>query len=130
MAGPSPCALEEGERIRVRQKTWAVAGWALGLLSFLVFSQGVGQLAAHPDPDEAARARLIARAALLATPLLLVGAGACYARRKGRHAAWGLAGLGAYIGLSLLWFLPGRCRHCGRCEQTRERTCPDCAAPL
>lgn len=81
-------------------------------------------------PAEAPRARFIWGLWVALLALFIVASSACYARRKGRSAAWGLAGLGGYVGFALLWFLPPCCRYCGWTERARVAKCPDCRAPV
>jgi hypothetical protein len=93
--------------------------WLGGLLAF----------STRLTPAEAAHAQFIWSLWLASLALFVLAASACYARRKGRSAAWGLAGLGLFIGFAFLWLMPSRCGYCGWMERARERRCRDCGAP-
>jgi hypothetical protein len=62
--------------------------------------------------------------------LLMVFGLAQYARRKGRHWAWGLLGMANIVGWVILYFVPPNCRWCGARNSVWAEECEDCKAPM
>lgn len=121
-----PCSEERGREILgyVRRNGWL--GRGLLLLSAVYFV-GAWQFLHAADRREA---RLLGGLAYALGLILLLWAGACLARAKGRSGFWGLLSLGCVVGPAVLRFLPSKCHHCGRMEPRPPLRCPACRAPF
>ncbi|MBI4612353.1 MAG: hypothetical protein HY720_01960 [Planctomycetes bacterium] len=125
--GRPQVGLEESEQIR--RSISSLNSW-----SFLLGIPGIvlcflGLVLPMLRPDLLSVVEMGAFLVKAGTGLLIVGL-CCYARMKGRSAAWGLLGALSIIGVIILGLIEKICRHCKHPAGYSTRKCPNCGAPM
>ena len=80
----------------------------------------------QPDPHGWEAAKCLA--AILGLGLF-IGGSALLAKAKGLHPAWGLLGLGCFLGFVALYYMPNRCPTCFGRYRSDLAECPACGTP-
>ena len=123
--GEGPCPPAEFQRLDLRRQFWGQMGWTLvlagvALLTLLPLWVLLVPLGLYGDLQW-----------LLVFPAgLSCAVVGCWAKARGRSAAWGLLGLSCLPGILVVAFLPRCCGWCGRPGGRKPGTCADCGGPL